>query len=147
MLKLFLLLISPLWVPFAMAYGLARICGDGLVFVLEGYGIPFQPSTPVKLVLYPLAIALFPILITIETTGSFLRFLGGLPVKLVRGDPNSLPAFLRILMGLPVFALIPIWVPIVVLVWVTLIAGGQGMVNPCLSSLLSRRCPPPCKGG
>ena len=119
MLKLFLLLSSPLWVPFAMTYGLARICGDGLIFVLEGYGIRVDPPPAAKVLLYPIAVALFPIVITIETVLSFLRFLGGLPVKLVQEDPSRLPGPLLVPMGLVMLALVPLWVPAVVLVWVT----------------------------
>ena len=82
-LRLLLLLTSPLWGPLALLWALARICQDGLLFVVEGYlDRPIEPSLPLRFLLFPLSPLLFPLLIAGETTLSFLLFLGGLPFRI-----------------------------------------------------------------
>ncbi len=131
LLKLLLALLSPLWAPLALLYWLARICGDGLLFLLESYGTPVEVnSVALKIPLYSFALVAFPVVITVETAWSFLVFCGGLPVRLVRANPSAVPAFPRFMAGLVVFALSPLWVPIVVLVWLVVhLVWGMGVVS------------------
>ena len=117
-LKVFLFLLSPIWGPVLLVYWLARICGDGLLFVLEGYGWSLAPeSLPARFFFYLLSIALFPIVITLETAVGFCLFLGGLPGRLFRAERPA-PAWLRFPAGIVVLALSPAWLPVAALVWI-----------------------------
>ncbi len=100
-----------------LLYWLARMCGDGLLFVLESYGWTLEPGPWVKIPLYLAAIPLFPVVITVETAGGFCATLGSLPGRLL-GVRDAGPPWLRFLAGLVVLPLAPVWLPIAVLVWV-----------------------------
>lgn len=116
-LHVFLFLLSPLWGPLLLVYWLARICGDGLLFVIEGYGRHLElRSALVRLPFYAASILLFPVAITLETALSFCVFLGGLPGRLF-GARDAGPAWLRFLAGLVVLVVSPVWVPILALAW------------------------------
>ncbi len=116
-LRLLLLLTSPLWGPLALLWALARICQDGLLFVVEGYlDRPIEPSLPLRFLLFPLSPLLFPLLIAGETTLSFLLFLGGLPFRIFGKTNVPWPA--RAAFGLPVALLAPLWGPLVAAIWV-----------------------------
>lgn len=115
-LRLTLLVTAPLWGPVALVLGLARICGDGLLFVAEGYlGRPVVLPPGARLVLYPLALLLFPLAITLETAVSLLLHLGALPGRLLGGDGG--PRWLRALLAPLVLVSAPIWVPALSIIW------------------------------
>lgn len=117
-LGLVLLLTSPIWGPLALLYHLARICGDGFLFVLEGYGVTAEVRSPLlRPLFYLIAVPLFPVVITLETALSVTLSLGAWALRLFRAGAES-RAWLRLLSGVGAFALSPIWLPIVVLQWV-----------------------------
>ena len=67
------MLSAPLWLPCAAVYGLMRICGDGLLFVLEGSGRSLALRNPLqRLLFYIVALPVFPLVITVDTALSFL---------------------------------------------------------------------------
>ena len=112
-------MLSPLWAPLALLYWLARICGDGLLFVLEEYGITLDVQhRALRAPLYMVALAAFPLVIALETLSSFLVFLSDLPVRLFGLDPGGAPYVARLIAGVLVAAVAPIWFPILVVVWV-----------------------------
>lgn len=123
--SLLLILTLPLWGPWALLYGLCRLCGDGLLFVLEGYGIQLQLRSPIlRLPFYLVSLPTFPIIITIETAISFLVFLGTAPLAFLGRRP---PPALAVFLGLVVFLLSWIWFPLLALGWtVVVLVPGLG---------------------
>jgi lipoprotein-releasing system permease protein len=117
-LRVLLFLSAPLWGPLALLYHLARICGDGLLFVFEGYGVALEVRPwPLRPLFYLLAVPLFPVVITLETAFSAVLFLGGLPLRALNRAGEG-PTWPKLPIGLAVLALSPAWAPLVVLVWV-----------------------------
>jgi lipoprotein-releasing system permease protein len=101
-----------------LLYWLARMCGDGLLFVLEGYGASIELSSRLtRFFFYLLSIPLFPVVITLETAVGFCLFLGDLPGRLFRADRPA-PVWLRLPAGLVVLVLSPAWLPVAALIWV-----------------------------
>ncbi len=79
-----LFLTAPLWLGPYLALGLARLCGDGLAFVVEEYtGFSLPEGRVGRFLLGVPALVLFPLAITAETFGIFLVFAGALPPFLV----------------------------------------------------------------
>ncbi|MEE2829917.1 MAG: hypothetical protein VX498_12075, partial [Myxococcota bacterium] len=120
---------APFWGPFALLYGLSRICGDGLLFILEGYGLrpPLRKSL-LRFLAYLLALPIFPVVITVETALSFLIFLGTAPLSRAGIDPVPRP--LAAALGLPMLLLSPVWFPLLALCWLTaVLVPGLGQVT------------------
>ena len=115
-----LLLASAIW-------GLARLSGHGLLFVLESYrGRPLDLTPALQPLFYVAAIAVFPIVITAETAASFVLGLGSLPERALGRKPSS-PAWLRFLLGLVLLILSPVLGVLVASVWfLRRIVGGLG---------------------
>jgi lipoprotein-releasing system permease protein len=112
-LRVLLLLLAPLWGPPALLVGLCRICGDGLLFVLESYvDRPLDPPRALRWPLYIAALALFPLVVALETAASSLLHLASL-VELGPGRP----LLLRVPAGLLLALLFPIWAPLLALGW------------------------------
>ena len=113
-LRAFLLLSSPVWGPFALVWAMAKMCGDGLLFVIEAYvGRPVElPNQASEVLLAVLSLALFPVFITLETVVSFLIHLGRLPFK---GSVPRSP--IPLLLGPVVLLLSPLWLPLYGLAW------------------------------
>ena len=130
-LRAFLLISSPVWGPLALLWAMAKMCGDGLLFVAEGYlGRHVETPGPVsKAALAVLSLGLFPIFITLETVVSFLIHLGLLPSMLIRrltGGGNAIAPssggtmrhrLVPLLLGPVVLLLAPIWLPLFALLW------------------------------
>ena len=122
-----------LWGPFALTYGLLRICGDGLHFVLEGYGLSVKLQNPVfRSAFYLAALPVFPLLITLDTAVSFLHLLGTGPSRLLGRQPP--PTFLAVPLGLFLVALSPLWFPVLVVGW-TLFVLVPGLGGATLSQM------------
>ena len=122
-----------LWGPFALTYGLLRICGDGLHFVLEGYGLSVKLQNPVlRSAFYLAALPVFPLLITLDTAVSFLHLLGTGPSRLLGRPPP--PSFLAVPLGLFLAALSPLWFPVLVVGW-TLFVLVPGLGGATLSQM------------
>ncbi len=128
LLRLLLLLTAPLWAPIVLLLGLARICGDGLLFVLESgrRRESTEPRGAGRLLVGIVALLGFPIVITIETFNSFLIHLGALLSALLRLDVRAPWALW--LLGIPTLILVPIWAPIAALVWVLRRLVWEGLV-------------------
>ena len=110
-----LALLSPLWAPLFLLRGLARICGDGLLFVLESWrDRPLEVPPALRPLLDAASLLLFPVLITLETSASFLLFLGD---QALGSLSARVPVVVRLLMGLPVVLLAPLWGPLALAVW------------------------------
>jgi len=128
-LRAFLLLSSPLWGPFALLWAMARMCGDGLLFVSETYlGRPLEPPAALYPVLALASLVLFPVFITLETVCSFLIQVGQLPARLVLGllggdvDEGLATSIwgvgpVALLLGPIVLLLSPIWLPVAAVFW------------------------------
>jgi lipoprotein-releasing system permease protein len=114
-LRLLLLSTAPIWAPFLLLFGLARICGDGLLFVMEGYGSSLEIAGPARWAFDAFALVAFPVVITVEKMASFLMFLGGVCARFLRLPVDSGPG--RAFLGVPMLALAPIWAPLAALVW------------------------------
>jgi len=122
-----------LWGPFALTYGLLRICGDGLHFVLEGYGLSVKLQNPVlRSAFYLAALPVFPLLITLDTAVSFLHLLGTGPSRLLGHQPP--PSFVAVPLGLGLVALSPLWFPVLVVGW-TLFVLVPGLGGATLSQM------------
>jgi len=124
----FLLLTSPIWGLASLLWAMARMCGDGLLFVSETYlGRPLDPPASVYPVFAIASLALFPLFITLETVLSFLMQLGRLPGRLLRqlsgategtmDEPAPGGTLGPLLLGPVVLLLAPLWLPIVALRW------------------------------
>ena len=108
---------APLWVPFALLRGLMRICGDGLLFSVEtARGRPLTIESPaVKLPFDALAVLLFPVWVTAETTWSLLVSLSSLLLRGLGSDGRRLDAVplvsvpVRSVLGLLMVVLAPVW--------------------------------------
>ena len=124
----FVVLTAPLWVPLALLRGLMRICGDGLLFSLETHrGKPLTiDSAALKLPFDAMAVLVFPIWVTVETTWSMLVTLSSLPLRLVGSDGSGLDAVpilavpVRLVLGLLMVALSPIWGALLIVFWLLL---------------------------
>lgn len=118
LLRLALLLTAPIWAPFVLLFGLSRICGDGLLFVLESYrGESREPRGVARFLFDIVALVGFPVVITIETFTSFLVYLGGISTDKLGLDVESVPV--RWAAGVPTLLLAPIWFPLAAVVWVS----------------------------
>jgi len=110
---------------------MAKMCGDGLLFVIEAYlGRPMAPPNGTVRATLPLvSLALFPIFITVETVISFLIHLGRLPALVVskvrsgadepdRVDQSVLGrGAMPLLLGPVVLLLAPLWLPAFAIWW------------------------------
>lgn len=115
-----LVLSAPLWLPFAAVYGLMRICGDGLHFVLEGSGRSLSLRNPAqRLIFYLVALPVFPLVITFDTALSFLRQLGTAPARLMGRQAPRTP--LALALGLLLLTLSPLWFPLFSTLWLALV--------------------------
>ena len=124
---------SPLWLPFALAYGLLRICGDGLHFVLEGYGLSLDLKNPLlRSLFYLVALPAFPLVITADTAISFLHLLGTGPSRLL--GLGASPGFVAVPLGLILAPLAPLWFPVLLLLW-TLWVLVPGLGGATLSQM------------
>ena len=143
LLKILLLLTSPAWAPIALAWWLARMCGDGLLFVMEEYGAAFEPTGLTRAAFSVLAVAVFPVVITIETAISFLLFLGGLPFRLFGDEPG--PA-VRAPVGVVMLVLVPLWLLLAVVIWIVVrLVWGLG-VTALADRLSGERVRAPSRG-
>ena len=135
--RLVVALVVPLWVPLALLYGLGRICGDGLLFVLESYGRRPQLANPISRILfYTFALAAFPLFITLETSVAFLLFLGTAPFTAL-GRPAP-PAAIALPLGIPILLLAPLWCLLLPLLWLlnVLVPGlGRATLSQMRSSI------------
>jgi len=112
-----LLLTSPVWGPVALVLGLARVCGDGLLFLWETWtGNAVDPPRGLRLLLDLPALVVFPLVITAETLLSTILMVGSLPGRLF-GEPEAGPAPLRFVVGIILLPLSPIWLLGVVIAW------------------------------
>lgn len=98
--------------------GLARLSGHGLLFLLESYlGRPVEPPRPLLPLIYVVAIAAFPIVITGETLLSFVLWLGGLPERALGREVRS-SWLVRLPLGSVLLATGPVWFVLLALGWV-----------------------------
>ncbi len=119
---------APLWVPFALLRGLMRICGDGLLYSIENArGRPVAiDSALLKLPFDAIAVVLFPIWVTIETTWSLLVSLSSLLLRLFGSEGRRLDAIpfvgalTRLLLGVLMVVLSPLWGVLLIAVWLVL---------------------------
>ncbi len=119
---------APLWVPLALLRGLMRICGDGLLYSVENArGRPLSIDSPLaKLPFDALAVLLFPIWVTLETTWSLLVTLSGLLLGAVGLDGSRLDEMplvavpTRAIVGVLMVALSPIWGLLLIAGWLIL---------------------------
>ncbi len=103
---------APIWFPFALLLvyllvALGNLCVDGLFFLAESYlGKAFRPAGPVRVLLAPFALILYPIAITLEMGFFFLVYLGNIPLSvLARARISTDRMGLKVLLGL----LAPLW--------------------------------------
>jgi lipoprotein-releasing system permease protein len=102
----------------AGVWGLGRLSGHGLLFLVESWGGQVvEPPRALRPLFYLLAIAVFPILMTAETVGSFVRWLGGLPERALLHEVRS-PLALRIVLGVLLLATAPLWFVFAATGWV-----------------------------
>ena len=102
----------------AGVWGLARLSGHGLLFLTESYvGHPVEPPALLRPLVYLAAIAVFPVLMTLETLGSSVRWLGGLPERVVLKREAS-PTALRMVVGTLLLVTAPAWFLVVAVVWI-----------------------------
>lgn len=135
--RLALALTAPLWLPPWLLRGLMRLCWNGLLFLLEEYGSAMGPRlAPLRPVLAPVALIAFPFLVAAETAGSFLFHLGALPTRALGIAPP--PTVVRLLLGLPIAALSPLWAPLAAFWWLALRLVG-GLVLPAMLSTGTQR--------
>lgn len=126
---LFVIVTAIVWVPLALLRGLMRICGDGLLFSLEtarGKPLPLE-SRLLRLPFDALAVLVFPIWVTVETTWSMLVALSSLPLRLfLRSDGEGLDRIpllaipVRLVLGLLMAALSPVWGVLLIAFWLLL---------------------------
>ena len=102
----------------AGVWGLGRLSGHGLLFLWESWtGRAIEPPRALRPLFYALSIALFPVLITLETLFSFVRWLGGLPEGLLLKRVAS-PLPLRLLVGTLLLVTAPLWFAVAAVLWV-----------------------------
>ena len=117
-----------LWVPLALSRGLMRICGDGLLFSVEtARGRSLELDSPAgKLLFDAFAVVFFPIWVTVETTWSMLVTLSSMALRGIGSDGSAVDAFpvvaipLRLVLGLVMVALAPLWGVLLILFWLLL---------------------------
>ena len=115
------LLLVPFWVPWVLIRGLTRICGEGLLFSIETLRKrPVDLELGIARAAFDLsALVAFPVFVALETFWSLLISLSELLLPPRPAGDARRPAAIRLLVGLALLLLAPVWCPLYGFWWLT----------------------------